>query len=134
MIRIDFLCAKIDEHAKKAENAYELYRENDDELHFNNLCMECFQASNYLIDFCQLTVKELALGFPESYKEFVESLLQHDAISKEEAELLLRVISLRNKIAHEYHIIHKGSLIELYLAIRESPQIKNKLMKRLLKK
>lgn len=80
---------------------------------YNTLSMECFQAVNSLIEIGEYIVSKMELGLPSSYREIFEILEKHKIITKEELDIIKRLIFLRNLIAHEYYKINEGELIDM---------------------
>lgn len=84
-----------------------------DYLVYNTLAMECFQATNTLIDLAQFLVSRKKLGFPTTYKEIFEIIEREGFIDREELKNFKRLIFLRNLITHEYYRISEKELLEM---------------------
>lgn len=128
-MRVEFLLKKIREHARLALEAFPGYHEKEDTAGFNNLAMECFQASNYMIDLAEEAVARNDYGFPSTYAENFSSLRKNGLLTNQEEEILVKMVSLRNKIAHEYHVINPGQLVELYEIVSRIVPVAEKIVK-----
>ncbi len=84
-----------------------------DYLVYNTIAMECFQAINSLIEIGEHVVAKNNMGFPSTYGEVFKLLYRNGAITKEEFDASLRLIFLRNLIAHEYYRIEEKELSEM---------------------
>ena len=89
--------------------------------------MECFQVANYVIDLAEEVVAEKSLGFPSTYKETFVILHRAGYLGDDEKDVLIRIVMLRNRIAHEYHIIKEDELMELYSIVASIEGIVEKL-------
>ena len=105
-----FSLRKMKEHIRYAK---ELMKERMDRKTKDALAMECFQAVNYAIDFMDEYVKRNELGVAFSYMELVDILEERRLIDGGNARKIRRLIALRNKIAHEYHVIYDEEVIEM---------------------
>lgn len=81
-----------------------------DYLVYNTIAMECFQAINSLIEIGEHVVAKNNMGFPSTYGEVFKLLYRNGAITKEEFDASLRLVFLRNLIAHEYYRIEEKEL------------------------
>lgn len=101
---------RFERHRQKAEEL--VGRDLGDYLVYTALAMECFQAVNALIEIGQYLVASHKLGFPSSYREVFELLHQHGKMSAEALQAAIRLVFLRNLIAHEYYRISEQELRE----------------------
>ncbi|MCK4319563.1 DUF86 domain-containing protein [Candidatus Micrarchaeota archaeon] len=111
---VNLLIRKIKEHVNDAKTAYAGFREKSDKIMFNNLAMECFQACNYIISLAGFLIEKKSWGYPTSYSEMFRTLNERNIISENELKGFLKIISLRNRIAHEYYEIDKERLLGIY--------------------
>ncbi|AFD00403.1 hypothetical protein Mtc_1654 [Methanocella conradii HZ254] len=84
-----------------------------DYLVYNTIAMECFQAISSLIEIGEHVVAKNNMGFPSTYGEVFKLLYRNGAITKEEFDASLRLVFLRNLIAHEYYRIEEKELSEM---------------------
>jgi uncharacterized protein YutE (UPF0331/DUF86 family) len=99
---------------KHINKAKELAKLNiSDDIIFNALAMECFQAVNSAIELGEYIVSEKNLGFPSKYKEVFELLYGEKIIDKKTLDDIKRLIFLRNLISYEYYTITTNELKEM---------------------
>ncbi len=73
-----------------------------------------YESIQIVIDIACHLVSKYNLGAPQSYSECIELLERYKYIPSELAEKLIKMIGLRNLLAHEYAIIKPEKLL-LYL-------------------
>ena len=127
-MRVDFLFTKIQEHSRKAVEGYNLFIREKNDVHFNNLTMECFQASNYFLDLAEEAVSLLHLGYPANYSDSFVFLQRKGVVSEDEKNQLVEIVALRNRIAHEYHYIREKELLKLFQIVNGIVPIASKIV------
>lgn len=111
MIRPASIISRVERHRRKAREI--VSHELSNELAFDALAMECFQAVNSAIELGELIVSEKNLGFPSTYKEIFEMLYKAKMISDRTLDEMKRLVFLRNLISHEYYTITEDELKEM---------------------
>ncbi|MEM2948553.1 MAG: HepT-like ribonuclease domain-containing protein [Candidatus Anstonellales archaeon] len=111
-MRAEILERKIAEHLKKVEKYKEMYEKEKREETFDALAMNCFQAINYFLDISELAAKKSdENAYFSTYIDIFELLKRKNIINEDEFRLVSSLISYRNKIAHQYHIINERELM-----------------------
>lgn len=111
MIRQAVIISRAEQHIQKAT---ELAKQDlSNELVFNALGMNCFQAVNSLIELGETIISEKKLGFPGSYGEIFELLYKAKLINEQELKNIKKLIFFRNLISHEYYTITQKELKEM---------------------
>ena len=110
-MRLASIISRVEKHINKAK---ELAKLNiSDDIVFNALAMECFQAVNSAIELGEYIVSEKNLGFPSKYREIFELLYRAKIIDRKKLNDIKRLIFLRNLISHEYYTITANELKEM---------------------
>jgi len=79
---------------------------------FDALAMNCFQTINYLIDIGELAAKRVDKNtYFSTYADIFEVLKRKGIIDEDELRLISSLISYRNKISHQYHIVSERELM-----------------------
>ncbi|MDK2384660.1 MAG: DUF86 domain-containing protein [Candidatus Korarchaeota archaeon] len=89
--------ARFMSHYRRARDLKE--RDLSDYLIYTALAMECFQATNSLIENGERFVVDLD-RYPATYSDIFQIMYEEGAITREELRALKRLIFLRNPIAH----------------------------------
>jgi uncharacterized protein YutE (UPF0331/DUF86 family) len=111
-MRVEMLERKIMEHMQKVEKYREIYRKEKKEEIFDALAMNCFQTINYLIDIGELAAKRVDKNtYFSTYVDIFEVLKRKGIIDEDELRLISSLISYRNKISHQYHIVSERELM-----------------------
>lgn len=61
-----------------------------------------YESIQIVIDIACHLITKYNIGIPKTYSDCIELLKKHDYISEELAEILIKMIGLRNLLAHEY--------------------------------
>ena len=109
------IIARIERHLQRAREIAQM--DLNDELVFNALAMECFQAVNSAIELGELIISEKNLGFPATYRDIFETLHQNKLISKAVLEKMKKLVFYRNPIAHEYYVMKVSELKEMSMLL-----------------
>ncbi len=106
---------KMVEHWKEAKRLMGKRRAEGDRenIILNAAAMHAFQAINYALDLMEEIIKEKQWGLPFSYTQYPLLLMEKDLLSEKEAWHLVRLIRLRNRIAHEYHTFSEKDMKDL---------------------
>ncbi len=107
-MRLEENILRFEEHYAKALELRDL--ELSDYFAFTALAMECFQATNALIEIAEHIVVGKRLGTPSSYREIFDLLQKHGLLTAGEHDAARKLVYLRNLIAHEYHKISAEEL------------------------
>lgn len=111
--RKEFLKRKIEEHIHGAKETLKLAEGRKDRVVVNALTMECFQAVNYALDFMEEIIKERKLGIGFSYRDYVDILVSNNLMDEKTAKEISYLTNLRNRIAHEYHVITEKEVFKM---------------------
>ncbi|MDK2372662.1 MAG: DUF86 domain-containing protein [Candidatus Korarchaeota archaeon] len=118
--------ARFMSHYRRARDLKE--RDLSDYLIYTALAMECFQATNSLIEIGERFVVDLD-RYPATYSDIFQIMYEEGAITREELRALKRLIFLRNPIAHEYYGISEEELREMADLLDVAERIVRRLMK-----
>lgn len=110
-MRLASVISRIEKHRRRAVELGG--RDLSDEVLFNAVAMECFQAVNSALELGELIVSEKNIGFPSNYREIFELLYKAKIIGGKTLDKIKRLIFLRNLISHEYHSITEDELREM---------------------
>ncbi|NYZ76798.1 DUF86 domain-containing protein [Candidatus Micrarchaeota archaeon] len=121
-MRNEILLKMISEHIEKVKAYRKKYEESKSEETLDALAMNCFQVVNYLIDLGEAAAIKNKTFYSPTYRELFEELRDKKIITDEELKVVSALVSLRNKIAHEYHVIKKEDvkLMALYASKLDS--------------
>ncbi len=100
-------------HLNNINSALEEFKKEKSNKNFNNLAMECFQTVNYLVSLLEDKIKKEKLGYAVSYADLVNILYLKKMLTEDVKKRLMRIIKLRNLIAHEYYKIKESELEEM---------------------
>lgn len=110
---------EIKKHFERLDVAYRDFKEKPDEKNFNDLAMECFQLTNYLISWGERLVEEKNLEEPLTYAELVDILERATILTYHQGKVLKKAIYLRNLVAHEYYKISTEELEQPYSSLKK---------------
>ncbi len=99
-----------------------------DYLIYTALAMECFQATNSLIEIGERYVVDLG-RYPATYSDIFQIMYEEGVISGEELKALKRLTFLRNLIAHEYYRITEEELKEMADLLDTAERVVKRLVK-----
>ncbi|GEM_PF-3794717 len=123
------LADRIMKHAVRAEKTAEKGDINKDEILFNSVAMDCFQAVNYCIELGELVVEEKKLESPYSYREIFDAIFSAGLISIGMRNALTKLAYLRNIIAHQYGSVEPRHIKEMVHLMKYAKQFANKFRK-----
>jgi len=127
-MRIEILDKKISEHIAKTQVYLERFRKNENEETLDALSFNCFQSINYLIDLGEEVARNIDENFfPSTYKDTFEFLKTKKIITSAELSSLILLVSMRNKIAHQYHVISQEDILHIASILSNLKNISKKL-------
>ena len=87
-----------------SERALRVYDEKgiSDEIVFNSIAMDVFQAINYAISLGEKIIEEKKLEVPYSYREVFDILEKNRLIDSAARNAFKSLVYIRNSIAHQY--------------------------------
>ena len=87
-------------------------RDLEDRKNFYALAMVLFSLMNAVIDLADELVSARNAGMPSTYREIFTLLVQDSVIDTREFEQMSRLVSYRNRLAHEYGAITPDDLMD----------------------
>lgn len=95
-----------DKHIKylQKKNINDLEQLRDSEDLYLAVSMSVFTLINNLIELGDEIIREEELEFPRKYREIATILFENSIIGKKNEEIFIKLIKIRNNIAHEYDV------------------------------
>ncbi len=97
-----------------------------DYLSFNSIAMDSFQAANYAISLGEKLIESGKLGVPMSYRDVFDILFKRGKIEKSARNALVRLVYLRNVIAHQYGEVGEGDVKEAVFLLSHAKKFAEK--------
>jgi uncharacterized protein YutE (UPF0331/DUF86 family) len=121
--RLARICSDIDHYLRDLSflSIHER-RDLEDRKNFYALAMVLFSLMNAVIDLADEVVTAKNLGMPATYREIFRLLVQDSVMDEHEFEQMSRMVSYRNRLAHEYGEVTPDDLLQA-LALVDDIQV-----------